>query len=335
MRAVVLVGGFGTRLRPLTAWTPKQMLPVVHRPMIEWVVAHLAEYCVDDVVLSLGYRPDAFRAAYPGDSCAGATLHYAVEPEPLDTAGAIGFAATSAGIDERFLVVNGDVLTDLDIGALVEFHAAAGAEATIALHRVGDPSMFGVVSTDDDGRVLAFVEKPPPGQAPTDLINAGTYVLEPSVLERIVAGRRVSIERETFPSVVAARSLYARHDGGVYWIDAGTPAQYLQVQLDLIDGRRGPSPEAVHRDALVATGARVARSVLEAGVTVATGAEVRNSVVLAGATIEAGALLADSIVAAGAVVGRHAVVEGCSVVGEAVTVPDGQHLTGARVPEPA
>ncbi len=203
MRAVVLVGGFGTRLRPLTAHTPKQMLPIVDRPMIERVVARLADHGVTDAVLSLGYRPDAFLEAYPDDTCAGVALHYAVEPEPLDTAGAIRFAALDGGIEDTFVVVNGDVLTDLDVGALWAFHQRTGAEGTIALTPVDDPSRYGVVPIDDDGRVEAFVEKPPPGTAPTNWINAGTYVLEPSVLDRIPAGRRVSIERATFPEMVA------------------------------------------------------------------------------------------------------------------------------------
>ena len=243
MKAVVLVGGFGTRLRPLTLHTPKQMLPIGDRPMIEWVIEHLAHHGIDEAVLSLGYRPDAFATAYPDGHCAGVELHYAVEDQPLDTAGAIRFAAMSAGISERFVVMNGDVLTDLDVTALVDFHDRAGAEATVTLHEVDDPSRYGVVQTDDDGRVLAFVEKPAAGEAPSNLINAGAYVLEPSVLDRIDDGRPVSIERDTFPALVADRALYAMVDGGVYWLDAGTPETYLQAQLDLVAGRRA-LPEA-------------------------------------------------------------------------------------------
>ena len=166
MRAIVLVGGFGTRLRPLTLTLPKQMLPVAHTTMLERVVGGLSEAGVTEVVLSLGYRPDTFVEAYPYGSCAGVTLHYAVEPEPLDTAGAIRFAALEAGLDERFLVVNGDVLTDLDVGALWDHHERCGAEATIALTPVEDPSRFGVVPTRDDHSVIDFVEKPDPGTAP-------------------------------------------------------------------------------------------------------------------------------------------------------------------------
>src|SRR3546814_2833156 len=187
------------------------MLPVGNRPMIERVIEHLAAHGVDRAVLSLGYRPDAFRDAYPEGRCLGVDLHYAVAPEPLHTAGAIRFAALDSGIDERFIVGNGDVLPYLDVGALVKVHDAAGAECTIALHRVEDPSAYGVVPTDEHGRVTAFIEKPPRDEAPTNLINAGTYVLEPSVLDRIADGIPVNVERKTFPEMVADGTLYA-HD---------------------------------------------------------------------------------------------------------------------------
>jgi mannose-1-phosphate guanylyltransferase len=206
MNAIVLVGGFGTRLRPLTLTRPKQLLPILDRPMLEWVVERLAGAGATEVVLSLGYLPSAFQEAYPDDRCAGARLRYAIEPEPLDTAGAIRFAAEAAGIDrsdEPFVVINGDVVTDADLGALLELHHSCGAEGTIALTPVEDPSRYGVVPIDEDGRVRAFIEKPPAAEAPSRWINAGTYVLEPSVLGRIPGGRRVSIERETFPAMVA------------------------------------------------------------------------------------------------------------------------------------
>ena len=206
MDAVVLVGGEGTRLRPLTYEVPKQMLPVVERPMIVHVIEWLATHGVDRAVLSLGYRADAFMEAFPSQEIAGVALEYVVEPELLDTAGAIRFAASEAGVKDTFLVLNGDVLTDLDASALVAFHRTRPAQASIALTPVLDPSRFGVVPTDEDGRVTAFIEKPPLGQAPTNLINAGIYVLETSVLEQIPEAGRVSIERETFPALVSAGS---------------------------------------------------------------------------------------------------------------------------------
>jgi mannose-1-phosphate guanylyltransferase len=331
MHAIVLVGGFGTRLRPLTLTRPKQMLPVLDRPMIEWVIEHLVRFGVEDVVLSLGYLPDAFRAAYPDGRCAGARLDYAVEPEPLDTAGAIRFAARHAGLRDRFIVVNGDVIADVDLGALLAVHGERGAEATIHLAQVADPSRYGVVPIDADGRVLAFIEKPPAADATTNWVNAGTYVLEPSVVDRIDGGRRVSIERETFPALVAGGTLYAVQDDG-YWIDAGTPACYVQVQLDL--AARGGDPAGYrHPTAEVHAGAHVERAVLMAGSVVAAGAEVRGSVILPRAFVGPGARVVDSVLGEGAVAGEGTAVLDQSVVGDAVTVPPGQHR-GLRLPDP-
>jgi len=332
MRAVVLVGGFGTRLRPLTFHTPKQMLPIVHRPMIEHVLAHLAEHGIDDAVLSLGYRPDAFQQAYPDGVCAGVSLHYAVEPEPLDTAGAIRFAALDAGIAERFVVVNGDVLTDFDLSALVAFHDERGAEGTINLHQVDDPSRFGVVPTDADGRVEAFVEKPPRHEAPTDRINAGTYVLEASVLDRIPSGRRVSVERETFPAMVTDGRLFALDDGGAYWLDTGTPEQYIQAQLDLLDGLRGPAWAGVEPGAHVDPAATVERSVVGAGASVSSGAVLIDAVVLPGAVIESGAQVIRSVVGEHATIGAGATLDGCCVIGQGEKVAPGERLEGERRP---
>ena len=331
MRAVVLVGGFGTRLRPLTLTRPKQMLPIVDRPMLEHVLSHLAGHGIDDVVLSMGYKPDRFTDRYPSGTCAGVTLHYAVEPEPLDTAGAVRFAALDAGIDSRFVVVNGDVLTDLDITALIAFHQEHGAEGTIALQKVEDPSAFGVVPTDGDGKVQAFVEKPPRDEAPTDLINAGTYVLEPSVLDRIEGGRKVSIEREVFPAMVTDGTLYAM-PGDTYWIDTGTPALYLRAQLDLLDGVRGDPVAGVDPSSTVSPSASVVRSVVGADAVVGDSATVQESVVMSEAEIGAGARIERSIVGFGATVGVDAVLVD-TVVGDREAIPAGAELFDARVPE--
>jgi mannose-1-phosphate guanylyltransferase len=334
VRAVVLVGGFGTRLRPLTNDVPKQMLPIVHVSMLERVIAGLARYGVDDAVLALGYRPDVFAAAYPDATCAGVRLHYAVEPEPLDTAGAIRFAARHAGIDDTFVVVNGDVINDFDLRSLVELHRRVGAEGTIHLTPVDDPSRYGVVPTDDAGRVLGFIEKPPRDEAPTNWINAGTYVLEPSVIDRIPDGRKVSVERETFPAMVAEQTLYAVQDD-CYWVDAGTPATYLEVQLDLIDGRRGDPEAGVHPTAQVHPTAVVERSVVGAGSVVGPGAFVIGSAVLAGTHIGAGARIEGSIVADGSVVGDDAKLVNLTVVGQHQTIPAATTLDAARVPDPS
>jgi len=355
VRAVVLVGGEGTRLRPLTFSAPKQMLPIVGVPMIERVLGGLARHGVDDAVLSMGYLPEAFARAYPDGVAAGVRLSYAVEPEPLDTAGAVRFAARYAGVDDTFLVVNGDVLTDLDVSALVDFHRRHAAEGTIHLHPVEEPSRFGVVPTDAEGRVTAFVEKPPPGEAPTNLINAGTYVLEPSVLDRIPADRPVSIERETFPAMVADQVLYAMADDS-YWIDTGTPAAYVQANLDLLGPLRGspPCPGArragpglwvtgsPHLDgeiagpafaadgSVVESGARVSRSVLDAGVVVASGAQVSGSVLLPGARVGRDSIVGDSVLGPGAMVGQNCRVDALSVLGAGAHVADGRVLHAER-----
>jgi mannose-1-phosphate guanylyltransferase len=313
---------------------PKQMLPVVDRPMIEWVIEHLARHDVDRAVLSLGYRPDAFADAFPDGACAGVALEYAVEDEPLDTAGAIRFAARHAGFTERFVVANGDVLTDLDISAVVDFHDRAGAEATITLHEVDDPSRYGVVQTDVDGRVLAFVEKPPADKAPSNLINAGTYVLEPSVLDRIPDGRPVSIERETFPAMVGDGTLYATVDGGVYWVDAGTPETYVQAQLDLVNGQRqtAATSTAIDPTAVVAATATVRGSVVGPRAHIAEDAEVLESIVMAGATVGAKARVDHSVVGPGASIGERATLQALTIVGDGERVPAGSCLEATRVP---
>lgn len=289
MDAVVLVGGYGTRLRPLTLTRPKQMLPVVDRPMIEHVVGRLGEQGITRAVLSLGYRPDAFEAAYPQRLCAGVELFYAVEPEPLDTAGAIAFAARKAGVKDTFIAVNGDVISDFPVVDLIDAHRGNSAAATIALTPVEDPSRYGVVVCDPDGRVQAFVEKPPAEEAPSRWINAGMYVLDPSVVGLIPEGRPASIEREIFPALVQKRLLYAVANDG-FWIDAGTPAAYLEVQMALAGGTH------VHPTAEIAASARITNSVIMDHATVAAGARVADSVLLPYSTVEADAEINRAII---------------------------------------
>ena len=335
MYAVVLVGGFGTRLRPLTNQIPKPMLPIVHRPMIVRLADRLAEGGVTDVVLALGFKPEPFRDAFPAGRHGDVRVHYAVEPEPLDTAGAIAFAAREARIDETFVVANGDIVTDLDVKRLVDAHRSARSEAMIHLTPVVDPSAFGVVETDPTGVVRRFVEKPAPGETDSNLINAGTYVLEPSVLDLIEPGRRVSIERETFPRLVAQGTLAALATDD-YWIDAGRPSMYLRANLDLVTGRvtgrRGSTDEpAIAPTARVDPSARCVDSVVGADATVAGGASVTASVILPGAVVGERATIADSIVAGH--VGAGASVAG-SVIGATHRVPDGANVTDQILPSP-
>lgn len=331
MHAVVLVGGFGTRLRPLTNDIPKPMLPIVHRPMIVRLVERLALGGVTDVVLALGFKPEPFVAAFPDGQHEGVRVHYAVEPEPLDTAGAIAFAARAAGVDDTFVVANGDVITDLDVAALVSAHRRFGVAATIHLTPVEDPSAFGVVETSPDGLVSRFVEKPAPGETDSNLINAGTYVFEPSVLDLIEPGRRVSVERDTFPRLVAQRDLAAVATDD-YWLDTGRPQLYLLANLDLISGRRGGLDlPAVAASASVAADAEVIGSVIGEAAVVEHGARVVDSVLLAGARIGAGSSVQASIVAGE--IGVGAIVDDC-VIGADYLVADDSRLHSVALPAP-
>lgn len=322
MKAVVLVGGQGTRLRPLTLTTPKPLLPIANVAFLERQLAWLGRYGVDEVVLSLCYLPDAFKEHFSDDRFGDIKLRFVVEHEPLGTAGGIRFAAE--GVDERVLVCNGDVLTDLDLGELLRFHREREAAATIALTQVVDPSAFGVVPTRADGEVVAFVEKPPRGQAPTNWINAGTYVLEPDVIDAIPPRLTVSIERETFPRMLEAPGrLYAMQSHS-YWLDIGTPQKYLQAQLDVVRGVLGTppvvgatetrdgvwvepgaeiddsavivGPALIGVGARVGAGARVEATVLGPGTTVGTGSNLLRSVVLRGATVAPGGRVTDEVV---------------------------------------
>ncbi len=330
MRAVVLVGGFGTRLRPLTYTVPKPMLPVGHEPMISRLVDRLAGGGVTEVVLALGFRPEPFVEAFPDGRCGSVALTYAVEPEPLDTAGAIRFAAEAAGIDDTFVVANGDILTDLDVGGLVDCHRRASAEATVHLIGVDDPSAFGVVDLAPDGLVRAFIEKPAPGTEPSNLINAGTYVFEPSVLDRIPSGVPVSVERDTFPDLVVAGSFYG-YATDDYWIDAGRPELYRAANLDLLDGARASQHVvAIDPSALVEPSAKVVNSIVGAGASIGAGAQVTDSVILPSAVVGEASIVERSVVM-GRVERDARVID--SMVGAAGVVAAGRTLDhGAEPP---
>ena len=271
MDAVVLVGGEGTRLRPLTYEIPKQMLPVVGRPMIAHVIEWLAGHGVDRAVLSLGYRADAFIEAFPDNTLAGVALEYVVEPEPLDTAGAVRFAAEKAGVSDTFLVLNGDVLTDFDASGLVEFHRSRPADASIALDAGRRTRRsFGVVPTDEDGRVTAFIEKPPAGQAPTNLINAGIYVLETSVLERIPRRAAAFDRTRDLPGARRRRDLCTRLRRTPTGSTPGHPINSSRPSSTSSQGRRAcvpPAPEIRRRGLRRREGAgrRARRAVLLLG----------------------------------------------------------------------
>lgn len=302
MHAVVLVGGFGTRLRPLTNTIPKPLLPLGQRTILEWLMMHLARGGVTDAVLALGFKPEPFLRAYPDALCAGVRLTYAIEDSPLDTAGAIGFAARAASLherDEAFVVANGDIVTDLAVADLVSQHrrnAARGALATIHLTPVDDPSQYGVVEfASDTNKVSGFVEKPAPGTTQSRYVNAGTYVLEASALDAMPGTAPLSIERVTFPDLARRGALFA-YPTSDYWLDAGRPESYRRANLDLVGGHRRDRETAIHPSAHVASSAKVQNSVVGKGAVIGAGATVADSVVFPGATIGAKADVARSSV---------------------------------------
>lgn len=329
MHAVVLVGGFGTRLRPLTYAIPKPLLPVAHVPMIRRLVNRLAEGGVTDVVLALGFKPEPFFAEFPNNLCGSVRMSYAVESSPLDTAGAIGFAARQAGISGTFIVANGDVMTDLNVADLVAFHRRSGAQATISLTPVDDPSQFGIVETDANGKVVRFVEKPKPGETTSRFASAGTYVMEESTLELMPGTEKLSVERVTFPQLVAKGALYAMATDD-YWIDAGRPDTYVQANCDIAAQMRSSTDAAVHADASIASTATIRDAVISARAIIGEHAQVSHSVLLDGAVIGSGTVVERSIVMGN--VGNDAHIVDC-IIGPTGVVQAGEVSTGGRFPE--
>jgi NDP-sugar pyrophosphorylase family protein len=345
MRAVILAGGEGTRLRPLTLSTPKPVVPVVDRPFLRHQIDLLGKAGVREVVFSVAYRPERVEAVFGDGSALGVRIRYAVEDTPLGTGGAVRNALDM--LDERTVVMNGDVLTDVDLAALVGRHVAAGASASILLTPVPNPAAYGLVETDADGRVLRFREKPKPEEITTDTINAGVYVLETRVLDLIPPGVSHSIERGFFPALLARGDLVLGPVHRGYWIDIGTPAKYLQVHRDILRGRFPVALQAdAERGGFVAPGARIAPqaeleapfyvgpgceveagarlgpdAVLVADVRVRAGASVKDSVLWPGAEAAEGSSVETSLVGPGVRIGRHALVRG-GLLGEGSVVSD-------------
>jgi mannose-1-phosphate guanylyltransferase len=305
MQAIVLVGGEGTRLRPLTSDVPKPALTLVDRPFLAYMVEWLGTYGVTEVVLACGFLPDVLQEALGKGEHEGVRLRYVVEPERRGTAGAIRFAADTLGdeLDDRFLALNGDVLTDLDLAALIRAHDDLGARATLALYPVDDSAAYGLVTADPNGWVEEFVEKS--GESLPGEVNAGVYCLERSVLELIPPATEVSIEREVFPRLIGCGLAARRLEG--YWMDIGTPGRYLQASWDILEGRVETEVLPTAPGLLIDPGAEIdatatvgPRAIVSAGCSVADGAEVRDSVLLEGSAVGAGARVSGSVLAPGA-----------------------------------
>jgi mannose-1-phosphate guanylyltransferase len=327
MQAVVLVGGEGTRLRPLTLTQPKPALQLVDRPFIRYMLDWLGHHGIDEVVMACGFRAEDLRAALGDSVPGGPSIRYIEEDEPLGTAGPVRLAADQGLLGDRFMVLNGDVLTDLDLTALQRQHEETGAVVTLGLYPVDDPSSYGLVRRGDDGAVLGFLEKPDPAEIDTDEINAGTYVVERSALDLIPPGRAVSIEREVFPRLVG-QGLYGRRLDG-YWMDIGTPERYLQASWDILEGTvttelAGDGGPYLGEGVEVAADASISpRAVIAAGCEVGDGAVISESVLLSGCRVGAGADVSRSILGEGVEVGDGARVGPGAVIGAEAKIASG------------
>jgi mannose-1-phosphate guanylyltransferase len=353
MQALILAGGEGTRLRPLTTTVPKPVVPLVDRPFIAFMLDWLRSHGVHDIVMSCGHLASGVRNVLGDGSAYGVMLRYVEEPRPMGTGGALKYAASL--LDDRFLMLNGDVLTDIDLTAQIAQHERTGAQATLALTPVEDPSNYGLVRTSDGGEVTEFVEKPAPDQIDTRNISAGAYVLERSVLDLLAEDQPASIERDVFPRLVGNGLFGFVSDG--YWLDIGTPERYLEGTFDILEGTVGTSvrdrmgsaylciedhvenhgriiPSAlVESDCRIGEGARIGgRVVLERGVTVGDNTNIERAVVMQGAEIGRDCTLRGCIVGGGVRLGDGCTVEGLSVLGEGVTVGAGNVFSnGARL----
>jgi mannose-1-phosphate guanylyltransferase len=362
LQALILAGGEGTRLRPLTSSIPKPVVPLAGRPFISYMIEWLGRHGVDEAILSCGFMADGVRAVLGDGDRLGLRLRYVEEPEPLGTGGALKLAEDL--LEDRFLMLNGDQLTDIDLTAQLRQHERTGARATIALIAVEDPSAYGLVRQRDDLSVSGFLEKPNADEIDTNLVNAGVYVLDRSVLSEMApAGTRISIERDVFPRLVD-QGLFGYEASG-YWMDIGTPRRYLQATYDVLDGEitsevgralaasggvfwdgvDGDGADqagvggSVHAPAVIGAGCAIAegatvagRTVLGAGVTLGPDAHVDSSVLLDGARIGAHSRISRSIVGPGAQVGDHCQIDGEAVLGAGVKVGSHNALTaGIRI----
>ncbi|MEU9000108.1 NDP-sugar synthase [Streptomyces caniferus] len=340
--AILLVGGKGTRLRPLTVHTPKPMVPAAGVPFLTHQLARARAAGVEHIVLATSYLAEVFEPYFGDGSELGLHLEYVTEHEPLGTGGAIRNVAARlhSAPDDPVLIFNGDILTGLDIAALVDTHRTSGADVSLHLTRVEDPRAFGLVPTDDTGQVTAFLEKPQtPEEIVTDQINAGAYVFNRSVIDTIPAGRPVSVERETFPGLLAEGAHLQGMVDSTYWLDLGTPQAFVRGSADLVMGR-APSPAVPGRrgDRLVLETAEVAGDAKLTGGTVVgpravigAGTRIDGSAVLDGAVVEEGARIRDSLIGAGARIGARTVLDG-AVVGDGACIgADNELRDGIRI----
>ena len=341
MKALVLAGGFGTRLRPLSCTRPKLLLPVANQPVIDWTLRSLAEHGVDTVVLAVNYMAEAM-VRYLGPTKFNLGILYSREERPLGTGGPIRKAESFLRDGDPFFVLNGDVISDIDYSRLLEFHEEAGGLATIALYEVPDPSRYGAVELDGKGRVRRFVEKPRPGEAPSNLVNAGIYVLDPKVIDYIPEGRAVSTETEVFPRLAKEGQLYGFEFRGL-WVDIGVPEDYLRANALLLERENGvkigegvevdPSAEILP-PSIIGEGVKIGgRSVIGPNCAVAdhveigVGCRVENSIIFSGAVIGDFTSVKGAIIGENAMLERWVKIEEGAIIGDHATICDEVTLT--------
>ena len=337
MKAIILAGGIGTRLRPLSCTRPKLLFPVLNKPLVDWTLERLAETEVDGVTLAVKYMAETFMQRY-GESKYGIKISYSPEKKPMRTGGAIKYAEELIGHEEPFLVLNGDIFTAIDYTALINKHKQNKAVATIALYKVKDPSRYGTVKLTNQNRITQFIEKAPLGKAPSNLINAGIYVLDPEIFNYIPAGRPVSIEHEVFPKLAEEGKLFG-HEFKQVWIDIGKPVDYLKANRVLLDAE--PKKRLLGKDSNLGEGTEFSDPVMvDEGVTVGQNSKLgpyaiigrdavlgrnitlENSVVFPEATISDRASVRGAIIGEGATIGKGVeIMEGC-VIGDYVNIRD-------------
>ncbi len=349
MKAVILAGGEGTRLRPLTCNVPKPMVPVLNRPFLAHMIDYLKKHSIDDIILALCYRPDRIQSHFGDGTSFGVRLTYVVEDSPLGTAGAV--KNVEEYLEGPFFVFNGDIFTDLDLTAMMSYHRESGAKVSIALTAVEDPTLYGLVETDADGRVRRFVEKPAWDEVTTNMINAGTYLLDPDVLKYVPRQGVFTFERGLFPLLLEIDKPIYGYTSGSYWIDIGTPEKYLKLHHDLLrkmatdgeiftaDGLSIHStadikgPVAVGRNCEVGSKAQIiGPAAIGEGCRIGSNTIIQGAILWDEVSIGRGATLRNCVVAGNACVGRGCWIEDGVVVGENVIIGDGSRLEhGTRV----
>ena len=334
MQALILAGGEGTRLRPLTIYTPKPVVPIVNRPFLYYQLELLKRAGIKEITLSLSYQPNKIADIFGDGDENGLKIHYAVEASPLGTAGA--YKNAQEHLTQTAVVFNGDILTGINIADVIAYHREKNAAATIVLTPVENPSAYGLVETESDGRVRRFLEKPKPEEITCNTINAGIYVLEPHILNYIPAGEKFSFEYQLFPALLANNEPFYAYTMSGYWMDIGTPQRYLQANDDLINGRitsfdadrkplhsTGPLSESepvkidsrsvIDPTCSIKPGAEITNSVLGANCVIEERAKIENSVLLSGARVGKAAEIRNSVIGKSALIGRNSKVEGATL----------------------